>query len=119
VQYAAVLRVVPVHVHDRLGDADPDQLPDGADDTCLFHHLSCRRLRWMLAWIDDASHRRPPAIVRAVHQQDLLALQDYRRDPREPEEVMADPFAQAENEIRDGHTDTVLTVASRRPAYSA
>ena len=90
-----VLGVVPVHMDGRFGDVHPHQLLDLTEDPRLLQDLSLRRLRWMLAGIDDARHRRPRAIVGSTNQQDFTVPHDDRRDARQPKQVMADPFAQA------------------------
>lgn len=100
--------MITVQVDGGIGDVDPDQFFDDTVDPSLFENLPNRCPRRMLAEIDDAGDGRPGAIVGTTNQQDGAVIENDGRHAWQPQKVVADPLAEVKDEVRNGHTATVV-----------
>ena len=108
-----VLRDVAVGVVHRVGDVDPHQRLDLADDAGLLERLPDDGDLRVLTGVDDPADRRPPAVVGASHEDDLVVAEHDRGRPRQPQRVVPHLLAEPEDEVGHGHRHTVRR---RRPA---
>ena len=95
-------RAVAVGVHDLGVGAGRGEPVDADPHAGLLRHLTRRRHRRLLAGVDDPGDRRPPAVVRPLDQQHLVAAAYDRGDGREPQRVVAaDPGPDRDDEVGD------------------